>query len=131
MHISEFQNLMREIYFHRDSKRGVKGTYDWLVDEVRELGEALKGDNRENLEEEFADVIAWVASLGNVVGVDLEKAALKKYDYKCPRCGQTPCKCTVYAFMSIRRSCPMPVSCQPYGFPPSRLTIFSSSQSRK
>jgi len=94
MHISEFQNLMREIYFHRDSRRGVNGTYNWLVDEVRELGEALKGNNRENIEEEFADVIAWLASLANVVNVNLEKVALKKYDYKCPKCGYKPCRCT-------------------------------------
>ena len=94
MHISEFQNLMKEIYFHRDSKRGADGTYNWLLDEVRELGEALKSNDRENLEEEFADVIAWLASLANIVGVDLEKATLKKYNYKCPKCGHKPCKCT-------------------------------------
>lgn len=94
MHISEFQNLMKEIYFHRDSKRGVKGTYNWLVDEVKELGEALENGDKENIEEEFADVIAWLASLANVVGVDLEGATLKKYNYKCPKCGYKPCRCT-------------------------------------
>ena len=86
--------MMRHIYFHRDSKRGAAGTYDWLVDEVRELGEALKADDENALENEFADVIAWLASLANVTHVDLEKAALTKYDNKCPKCGQSPCKCT-------------------------------------
>jgi len=85
---------MKEIYFHRDSKRGVKGTYNWLVDEVKELGEALENGDKENIEEEFADVIAWLASLANVVGVDLEGATLKKYNYKCPKCGYKPCRCT-------------------------------------
>lgn len=42
MDIREFQEMMRRIYFHRDSKRGAKGTYGWLVDEVKELGEASK-----------------------------------------------------------------------------------------
>lgn len=86
--------MMWRIYFHRDSKRGAVGTYNWLVDEVKELGEALKADDKKALEDEFADVIAWLASLANVVGVDLEKAALKKYDNKCPKCGQSPCRCT-------------------------------------
>lgn len=85
---------MRRIYFHRDSKRGVAGTYDWLVDEVRELGEALEADDKKALEDEFADVMAWLASLANVASADLEKAALKKYDNKCPKCGQSPCRCT-------------------------------------
>lgn len=85
---------MRRIYFHRDSKRGIEGTFDWLVDEVNELGEALKTDDKNVLESEFADVIAWLASLANVTNVDLEKAALNKYDNKCPKCGHSPCQCT-------------------------------------
>ena len=89
----EFQEMMRRIYFHRDSKRGIEGTFDWLVDEVKELGEALKTDDRKALENEFADVIAWLASLANVTNVDLEKAALNKYDSKCPKCGHSPCQC--------------------------------------
>jgi len=58
MHMREFQEMMRRIYFHRDSKRGTEGTFDWLVDEVKELGEALKTDDKKALENEFADVNA-------------------------------------------------------------------------
>ncbi len=94
MYIRDFQEMMRRLYFHRDSKRGVNGTYDWLVDEVRELGEALDGNDKEELEKEFADVIAWLASLANVVDIDLEKATLSKYDNKCPKCRHSPCQCT-------------------------------------
>jgi NTP pyrophosphatase (non-canonical NTP hydrolase) len=93
MRIREFQEMMRRIYFHRDSKRGIEGTFDWLVDEAKELGEALKTHDKEALENEFADVIAWLASLANVTDVDLENAALNKYDNKCPKCGHSPCQC--------------------------------------
>jgi NTP pyrophosphatase (non-canonical NTP hydrolase) len=94
MHMCEFQGMMQRLYFHRDSKRGTEGTYDWLVDEVKELGEALHVGDKVALENEFADVIAWLASLANVVGVDLEKAALVKYNDRCPKCGHSPCQCT-------------------------------------
>lgn len=94
MHIRAFQDLMRRLYFHRDSPRGPMGTYQWLTDEVTELGDALKAHDMKGMEEEFADVIAWLASLANVLDVDLEKAALTKYNNKCPKCGQSPCKCT-------------------------------------
>jgi NTP pyrophosphatase (non-canonical NTP hydrolase) len=94
MHIHEFQDMMRHLYFHRDSDRGLRGTYDWLVDEVEELGEALKGKDNEATEKEFADVIAWLASLANITGIDLEKAALSKYRNICPKCQKTPCECT-------------------------------------
>jgi len=91
MHIREFQEMMKRVYFHRDSERGVKGTYDWLADELGELGEALKGKDKEAVEKEFADVIAWLASLANITGIDLESAAIKKYNGKCPRCQHSPC----------------------------------------
>jgi NTP pyrophosphatase (non-canonical NTP hydrolase) len=95
MQISEFQQMMRHLYFKRDSERGVEGTYKWLVDEVAELGEELKkGTDMEAAEKEFADVIAWLASLANVMGIDLERAAVNKYNYKCPKCQQSPCQCT-------------------------------------
>jgi NTP pyrophosphatase (non-canonical NTP hydrolase) len=93
MQINEFQEMMRRLYFHRDSERGVKGTYDWLVEEVEELREALEEGNKEATEKEFADVIAWLASLANITGINLEKAALEKYNYKCPKCHQSPCQC--------------------------------------
>jgi NTP pyrophosphatase (non-canonical NTP hydrolase) len=94
MHVTEFQEMMKNLYFQRDSERGWKGTYDWLVDEVKELGEALEGTDKEATQKEFADVIAWLASLANVVSVNLEKAALDKYAHKCPKCQQAPCQCT-------------------------------------
>ncbi|MEM1563423.1 MAG: MazG nucleotide pyrophosphohydrolase domain-containing protein [Candidatus Bathyarchaeia archaeon] len=94
MHIREFQEMMRTLYFHRDSQRGVEKTFEWLVEEVAELGEALKVDDKKALENEFADVIAWLASLANVISVDLEEAALGKYDGKCPKCRHSPCQCT-------------------------------------
>jgi NTP pyrophosphatase (non-canonical NTP hydrolase) len=94
MHITEFQEMMKQLYFQRDSERGVKGTYEWLMDEVKELGEALEGNDKEATEKEFADVIAWLSSLANIVDVDLEKAALNKYPHKCPKCQHAPCECT-------------------------------------
>lgn len=91
--IREFQNMMRRIYLARDSRRGPYGTYRWLSEELEELKEALDNGERAALQEEFADVIAWLASLANVLDVDLEKAALEKYDDRCPKCRASPCEC--------------------------------------
>jgi NTP pyrophosphatase (non-canonical NTP hydrolase) len=85
--------MMHRLYFHKDSKRGALQTYNWLVDEVKELGEALTTSDKKTLEDEFADVIAWLASLANVTNVDLEKAAYYKYENVCPKCKSSPCKC--------------------------------------
>ncbi|AHL22246.1 MazG nucleotide pyrophosphohydrolase domain-containing protein [Thermococcus nautili] len=93
MELREFQNMIREIYFHKDSKRGVEKTFLWFVEEVGELSEAIRKNDREAMEEEFADVLAWLASLANLLGVDLEEAAKKKYPGVCPYCGKKPCEC--------------------------------------
>ena len=93
MHVRGFQRMMHRIYFHRDSQRGKHGTHDRLKEEVDELGEALEKNDKKALENEFADVLAWLASLANVVKTDLEKATMSKYDNKCPRCRKTTCEC--------------------------------------
>jgi len=95
VHIYEFQNMMRRIYFHRDSERGSDGTYSWLVDEVKELEDALTAQDNNAIVDEFADALAWLASLANVVGIDLEKAATSKYNGKCPKCHKSPCQCPI------------------------------------
>ncbi len=94
MEIAEFQQLMSDLYEHNDRKRGPAATMLWLVEEVGELAEAVRRDDRENLREELADCFAWVGALANLYGIDLEEAFLEKYPNKCPTCGQNPCICT-------------------------------------
>mgnify|MGYP001233307144 CR=1 FL=1 len=93
MQVSEFQKLIERIYFERDSARGLAGTHMWFCEEVGELTRALRRNKREELEGEFADVLAWLATLASIAGVDLEAAARKKYERGCPRCESTPCGC--------------------------------------
>ena len=93
MQIKEFQELIEAIYYERDSSRGLAGTHMWFCEEVGELTRALRRDQREELEGEFADVFAWLATLASMAGVDLATAVRKKYGRGCPRCQQTPCSC--------------------------------------
>jgi len=85
--------MMKYLYIESDKERGVEATFKWLSDELQELKEALNNENKTALEKEFADVLAWLASLANITDVDLEKAALEKYNHKCPKCQQAPCTC--------------------------------------
>ncbi|WP_010478341.1 MazG nucleotide pyrophosphohydrolase domain-containing protein [Thermococcus zilligii] len=93
MEIKEFQEMIKEIYLHKDSRRGVEKTFLWFVEEVGELSEAIRKHDREAMEEEFADVLAWLASLANLLGINLEEAAKRKYPSVCPYCGKNPCEC--------------------------------------
>jgi NTP pyrophosphatase (non-canonical NTP hydrolase) len=88
--VAAIQGLIRERYFATDSARGTAGTFMWFIEEVGELSTALANngpgktptaEDRANLDEEFADVLAWLCTLANINGVDLEKA-LEKYTVK-------------------------------------------------
>jgi NTP pyrophosphatase (non-canonical NTP hydrolase) len=91
--LADLQRLIRDTYDAKDRQRGVEGTFMWFLEEVGELSGALRSGSAEERAAEFADVLAWLATLANVVGVDLESAVQAKYGGGCPGCGQTPCTC--------------------------------------
>ncbi|HEU4526848.1 MAG TPA: MazG nucleotide pyrophosphohydrolase domain-containing protein [Actinomycetota bacterium] len=92
MEISELQATLRRAYYQRDAKRGPDATFRWLTEEVGELAKALRRGDQDELELEFSDVLAWLASLANLSGVDLEQA-MTRYADGCPKCGRSPCTC--------------------------------------
>jgi len=80
MDIRAFQQLIERRYGQRDRQRGTPGTFMWFVEEVGELATALHGNDQANKEEEFADVFAWLCTLANINGIDIEKACEKYID---------------------------------------------------
>ncbi len=88
-----FQQRIEQIYLERDAARGVPGTLLWFVEEVGELVRAIRRQERQNLEEEFADVYAWLATLASLHGLDLDEMGRKKYAAGCPKCSAVPCAC--------------------------------------
>jgi NTP pyrophosphatase (non-canonical NTP hydrolase) len=95
MTLVELQNLIRDTYGAKDASRGVEGTFMWFMQEVGELATALRSGSQEEKTLEFADALAWLATLANIAGVDLEAAIAAKYGRGCPGCGKTPCACAV------------------------------------
>ncbi len=91
--LRDLQTHIREMYFEKDAARGIDGTFMWLMEEIGELASALRGDDRENLAEEFADVIAWLATIANVAEIDLASALTAKYGHGCPGCQKLVCTC--------------------------------------
>jgi NTP pyrophosphatase (non-canonical NTP hydrolase) len=91
--LSGLQQLIRATFGAKDARRGVEGTFMWFLEEVGELSAALRAGGAAERAAEFADVLAWLATLANVAGVDLEAAVQAKFGAGCPRCGQTPCAC--------------------------------------
>jgi NTP pyrophosphatase (non-canonical NTP hydrolase) len=78
--IAAFQKHIHQKYYATDLSRGTAKTFMWFMEEVGELATALnEGADRVNIEEEFADVIAWLCTLANINDVDLANAIEKKY----------------------------------------------------
>ena len=91
--LGQLQQRIREQFGAKDARRGVEGTFMWFMEEVGELAAALRSGPKDELAAEFADVLAWLATLANIAGVDLEAAVQAKYGGGCPGCRQTPCVC--------------------------------------
>lgn len=92
MDINDLQALMGDIYGARDQARGVDGTFRWLTEEVGELARAIRTGDGAEQRLELSDVMAWVASVANLLEVDLDDA-MARYADGCPKCHGRPCVC--------------------------------------
>ena len=92
MTFAELQLLIETTYGDRDRQRGVPSSVAWLCEEVGELAQAIRKGTHAQRVAEFADVLAWVATLANQDGVDLE-VAIAHYAKGCPRCAAQVCAC--------------------------------------
>lgn len=92
MRIREFQDIIERMYSAKDRKRGSAGTFLWFMEEVGELAAALANGDKAEKEGEFADVFAWLATLANIEGIDLQ-SVIAKYAEGCPGCNAMVCVC--------------------------------------
>lgn len=83
---------MARTYGVRDRARGRDATVAWLAEELGELARAARKGTREDQLHELGDVLAWLASLADQLGLSLGEAAAR-YEQGCPRCGSIPCSC--------------------------------------
>jgi NTP pyrophosphatase (non-canonical NTP hydrolase) len=91
--LSAVQRMILQMYGQKDAARGDAATFLWLTEEFGELATALRSGTRDELAAEMADVLAWLATLANIRGVELEEAFLRKYGRACPGCQTVPCVC--------------------------------------
>src|SRR5947199_7087339 len=91
--LAQLQLVIRDTYGAKDVRRGVEGTFMWFMEEVGELSASLRSGPPDELAAEFADVLAWLATLANIAGIDLDAAVEAKYGQGCPKCETTPCVC--------------------------------------
>ena len=92
MELTTFQALMSATYGSRDRERGLPSSVAWLVEEVGELAQAVRKGDAEAQLHEVGDVLAWLASITDQLGLSLDDAAVRYAD-GCPRCGRRPCDC--------------------------------------
>jgi len=90
--LDQFQHVIEATFGERDRARGVPSSVAWLAEEVGELAQAVRKGSHEQQVHEFGDVLAWLTSLANQLGVDLTEAAAR-YANGCPRCRAIPCTC--------------------------------------
>ncbi len=92
MKLAELQDVIERTYGERDRGRSIAHSIAWLTEEFGELAQAIRKGTPDEIEHEFSDVLAWVASLANQLDIDLTNA-MGRYADGCPKCGAVPCAC--------------------------------------
>ncbi|MBC8364295.1 MAG: pyrophosphohydrolase [Actinobacteria bacterium] len=78
MELHDVQDLMETLYGSADRERGVPATVAWLCEEVGELARAVRKETPERQLHELGDVLAWLSSLANQLGLSLDDA-MRRY----------------------------------------------------
>lgn len=68
------QDLVERLYGPADRERGIPATVAWLAEELGELAQAVRKGTPAQQLHELGDVLAWLASLANQLGLDLDDA---------------------------------------------------------
>lgn len=71
------QSLMEDLYGDVDRARGIPATVAWLCEELGELAQATRKGTSDQQLHELGDVLAWLASLANQLGLSLEEAVAR------------------------------------------------------
>jgi NTP pyrophosphatase (non-canonical NTP hydrolase) len=74
MQLGELQTLMDDLYGEADRARGIPATVAWLCEELGELAQAVRKGSSDQQLHELGDVLAWLASLANQLGLSLDDA---------------------------------------------------------
>jgi NTP pyrophosphatase (non-canonical NTP hydrolase) len=90
--LADLQDVIERTYGARDRERGIPSAIAWLAEEVGELAQAARKGSHAERVHEVGDVLAWVASVANLLGVSLDDA-VAHYAHGCPKCSAIPCVC--------------------------------------
>ncbi len=92
--LTQLQQLIRDT-FGAEGCSSWRGRYIHVVHGgSRRTCRALRGKHSHaETSAEFADVLAWLATLANIAGVNLDEAIAMKYGTGCPHCKKVPCVC--------------------------------------
>ncbi|MHA1480405.1 MAG: MazG nucleotide pyrophosphohydrolase domain-containing protein [Candidatus Thorarchaeota archaeon] len=94
MDTKDAQDLIRRIYLDRDKERGIERALLRTFEELAELSDAIqRNKSLKDIEDEIADVFAWIISIANLLEINLGEVLLSKYHNACSRCKKTPCVC--------------------------------------
>lgn len=74
------QSLMDRLYGPNDRERGIPATVAWLCEELGELAQAVRKGTEAQQLHELGDVLAWLASLANQLGLSLDDAIARYVD---------------------------------------------------
>ena len=123
MDLATLQDLMDRTYGEQDRARGPAATIAWLTEELGELAQAVRKGSRQDQVHELGDVLAWLASLANQLGISLDEGAARS---PAVAPSATPCHVPARARRPVgdAGAAPTATRAQPRCTPPEPLTFW-------
>ena len=82
--LNTFQQQIVDRYGEADRSRGTAAAVAWLAEEVGELAQAVRRGTPDDQLRELGDVLAWLASIADQLGIPLADAALRHIEADRP-----------------------------------------------
>ena len=79
MELKNIQNLIKKKYYHLDVRSGPLFLLAVFFEEVGELAEAVRKNEKDKIKEELVDVLFMTLSLANLFNIELEDLLIEKY----------------------------------------------------
>lgn len=91
--LSDHQNLHRRLYASQNARIFPIQSASHIAEEIGEVSKEFRHGNRQEMEDEIADVASWIFAVANRLNIDIAEAVWVLYPYECEKCHKAVCDC--------------------------------------
>ena len=91
--LQEWLQIFERIYGRINKVAGREKVWLHVAEELGEISRAFRFNQNREIQEELADLFAWLAAFCNLLKINLPEATYSAYPEKCITCNHEVCRC--------------------------------------